>query len=71
MIKARLDADDGEQIALIGLSGENMARLMADEPIDFNLSEVGLPPQRVWIIGGSTEDVIADRLRKTTRPKLG
>lgn len=70
MIKARLETSDGP-IVLIGLSGENMARLMADEPIDFNLSDIGLPPQRVWIIGGSTEDVIAQRLVEQTRPKPG
>lgn len=68
MIKARLETSDGP-VVLIGLSGENMARLMADEPIEFNLSDIGLPPQRVWIIGGSTEDVIAQRLVAQTRLK--
>lgn len=69
MIKARLETRDGS-IVLIGLSGENMARLMADEPIDFNLSDIGLPSQRVWIIGGSTEDVIAERLQAyVTKPR--
>jgi hypothetical protein len=54
---------DGKPLVLIGLSGENMARLMADEPIRFNLADLGMPPTVVLIVGGRTEDDIANRLR--------
>lgn len=48
---------------LLGLSGENVTRLMADEPIKFNLAELGLPPMVVVIVGGRTEDAIVAQLR--------
>jgi hypothetical protein len=48
---------------LLGLSGENVTRLMADEPIRFDLAELGLPPMLVVIVGGRTEDAITEQLR--------
>lgn len=58
MIKALITMD-GERVAILGLSGENMARLMADEPILIDLIELGLPSQKVLIVGGKDEDTIA------------
>jgi hypothetical protein len=55
---------NGRPLVLIGLSGENMARLMSDEPIRFDLAELGLPPTVVLIVGGRTEDDIAANLRE-------
>lgn len=55
--------DGTTTIAVIGLSGENMARLMADEPILLNLAEFGLPAQDILIIGGKDEDTIEATLR--------
>jgi hypothetical protein len=49
-------------IVILGLSGENMTRLMADEPIVLNLADLGLPAQRIVIIGGRTEADIAVQL---------
>ena len=62
MIKATLHSADGSVTALIGLSGENMARLMSDEPILFDLADLGLSPQKIVIIGGKDEQAIADQL---------
>lgn len=58
MIKAAGRAGDGTPLVILGLSGENMTRLMAKEPIRFNLAEVGLPSTVVVIVGGRTEDEI-------------
>lgn len=64
MIKA-VGRDGDKPMVLIGLSGENMTRLMADEPIKFDLAELGLPPCTVLIVGGRTEDAIYEQLRTT------
>lgn len=58
MIKARGQTGDGTPLVVLGLSGENVARLMAKEPIRLNLADLGLPPTVVVIIGGRTEDEI-------------
>lgn len=64
MIKAVLrNKVAGEQIAVLGLSGENVARLMAGEPITLDLADLGLPPQRIAILGGRTEADIEHDLR--------
>ena len=52
-------------LVVIGLSGENMTRLLADEPITFDLAELGLPSTIVLIVGGRTEDAIAEQLRSS------
>lgn len=61
MIKA-VGKADGKPMLLLGLSGENMTRLMADEPIKFDLAELGLPAMVVVIIGGRTESAIMAQL---------
>ncbi|RCG19075.1 hypothetical protein DQ384_37995 [Sphaerisporangium album] len=73
MIKASGTTTDGAPLVIIGLSGENMTRLMADEPITFNLTELGLPDVRVLIVGGRTEETIAAKLGqiRTTRTRGG
>lgn len=64
MIKATGKTGDGRPMVLLGLSGENVTRLMADEPIQFDLAELGLPPMVVVIVGGRTEDAITEKLRE-------
>lgn len=64
MIKAVLrNKNDGGRMAVLGLSGENVTRLMAGEPILLDLAELGLPPQRIVIVGGRTEADIEHDLR--------
>lgn len=63
MLKARGATTDGRPLLLLGLSGENMTRLMADEPIRLELAELGLPSIQVVIIGGRTERAMLDQLR--------
>lgn len=62
MIKAAGRAGD-KPLAILGLSGETMARLMSDEPIQLNLADLGLPEVIVLIVGGRTEASIVDDLR--------
>lgn len=64
MIKGYLDTARGRAI-FIGLSRQNMERLLHDEPIVFDLSEIGLPEQEVVIMGGETEDAISKKLSET------
>lgn len=64
MIKARGRTPLGTDLVLLGLSGENVARLAADEPIRLNLSELGLPAIEVVIVYGKTEDSIKARLEQ-------
>lgn len=58
MIKAVVRDRQGP-LVLLGLTGENVTRLMADEPVLVNLAELRLPPLRIALIGGRTEaDII-------------
>jgi len=58
MIKALLSTGDGEKVVLLGITPENMVRLMNDEPILVDLAELGLPAQKVVIVGGATPELI-------------
>jgi hypothetical protein len=72
MIKATVyDDHNPDPLVILGLSGENMTRLMADEPILLNLADVGLPAQRIAIIGGRTEADIAKQLTEHFGPARG
>lgn len=63
MIKALGRTGDGRPLLILGLSGENVTRLMADEPISFDLEAMGLPACQLVIVGGRTEQAIMDQLR--------
>ena len=62
MIKAVREMN-GRPLLILGLSGENMTRLMADEPIKFDARQLGLDIE-VLIVGGRTEDAILQQLRQ-------
>jgi hypothetical protein len=50
----------GQPLMLIlGLSGENVTRLVAGEPIAFEAADLGLPEMTVVIMYGKTEADIA------------
>lgn len=58
MIKAGGQAATGEPLLLLGLSGENVSRLTAGEPIYIEprqLEELDLPPMAVVLVYGRTE----------------
>jgi hypothetical protein len=58
MIKARATTPLGLDLAILGLSAENVMRLTEGKPIKVNLSELGLPAIEVVIAYGDTEDSI-------------
>jgi hypothetical protein len=64
VIKGRGTRTDGGQVVVLGLSGENMTRLMADEPIVLNLKDMGLADIEVIILGGRTEEAMVVHLEK-------
>lgn len=68
MIKARLHDSSGRPIVLLGLSGENVTRLMADEPIPVDLAELGIPGLTVILISGRTEADITAQLEQRFGP---
>lgn len=63
MLNAAGRTADGRPLLMLGLSGENMTRLMAGEPIILEAEKFGLDPMQVLICGGRTEHDILDRLR--------
>ncbi|MET9122987.1 hypothetical protein [Streptomyces sp. NPDC004528] len=62
MIKALLREPNGRAVVVLGLSGENVTRLMADEPIVVQLAELGLQPMKIVLMGGRTEADITAQL---------
>ena len=65
MIKAAGKTALGLPVLLLGLSGENVTRLTAGEPIRISpqqMSQLGLPQMEVVIHYGRTEQAIVDEL---------
>jgi hypothetical protein len=52
----------GRRLMVLGLSGENVARLAAGEPILFDAAQLGFDGLDVLITYGRTEAVIAEVL---------
>ena len=62
MIKAASKTALGEHLLFLGLSGENITRLAAGEPIrvtSADMAALGLPPMVIAIHYGRTEEDIA------------
>lgn len=64
MIKGTGQTGDGRPLLVLGLTGENITRLMADEPILINLADMDLPDTQIIIIAGKTDEDIAKKLTK-------
>lgn len=66
MLKATSKMKDGRPLLLLGLDGENIARLMAKEPIQIDVGPLGdgMPELVIVITAGKTVEVLADDLRK-------
>lgn len=60
----------GGTLVFLGLSRENTRRLLADQPIRVRLQDLdaGLPEVTVILLGGETEEDIAEDLRVLERP---
>lgn len=66
MIKAATQTGLGVPLAFFGLSGENITRLVAGEPVRVKAAEMqqmGLPAVEVVIHYGRTEQDIVDEMR--------
>lgn len=65
MIKAVATQKDGSTAVFLGLSRENVDRLLANQPIAVKLRELhpDLPDLTVILLGGETEADIAEDLR--------
>jgi hypothetical protein len=66
VIKAVTKTALGEPLLFLGVSGENVTRLVAGEPIRITsaqLTELGLPPIVVVIHYGKTEQDILDEMK--------
>lgn len=63
MIKAR-GTMDGKPLMLLGLSRENINRLVQDKPISFDGSDLDFYGT-IMIIFGETEEAIAEALGET------
>jgi hypothetical protein len=61
VIKACGRDSAGRPVIFLGLTGENMTRLMADEPIRVDLADLGGPACVVVLIGGRTERAITEQ----------
>lgn len=60
MIKAVGADRRNRPILILGLSGENVTRMVAGEPLHLDTADVGLPQILVRIVyGGTEEDLLA------------
>lgn len=64
MIQAAGHLVNGKRLLIVGLDGENITRLLADEPIRIDTAGFGgLPPMSVWIVAAPGQDLLARRVR--------
>lgn len=66
MIKARSTTGFGTPLLFLGLSGENVTRLVAAEPIRItagDMQRLGLPAIEIVIHYGKTEQSIVDEIQ--------
>lgn len=64
MIKAVGEAG-GKRFLLIGLSDENIRRLINGQPIRFQLPEPLDPTSNVFIIAGTTEEIMMEQIKES------
>lgn len=64
MIQAAGTLVNGKRLLIVGLDGENITRLLADEPIRVDTARyLGLPPMSVWIVAAGRPELLAARVR--------
>jgi len=73
MIKARGKTQDGRDIIILGLSRENVNKLLEDQPIWVDTEAMGIPGgMHIAILGGETEEAIhADLSKHLKLPQPG
>jgi hypothetical protein len=63
MVRFTADAPDGKTLIGLGLSAENVKRLIAGAPISFDGKDIGLPMLDFLILFGTTEEDIGRMLK--------
>jgi hypothetical protein len=63
MIKLAAVGRNGQPVVVLGLSHENLARLLADEPIKVHMEDLDLPPMTVILFAGKDEDEMVEQMR--------
>lgn len=63
MVKAKR----GNQL-IIGLSDENLKRLQKDQPIKFNMADVGFPAIEIFIFNGKDEQTMYSMMKDAINP---
>jgi translation initiation factor 2 alpha subunit (eIF-2alpha) len=53
---------------ILGLSDENIERLKKDQPIKFNLQELGLPDYDVFIFTAKDEQAMYQMMKQSINP---
>lgn len=68
MIKALGRNGDGRPLLMLGLSGENMIRLMANEPVMIDMQAefegADVPAIHIMLVGGRDENAIMAALKE-------
>lgn len=67
MLNALGRASDGRPLIMLGLTGENITRLMAAEPIllDMHDDRFGVAPTQIMIVAARDEHILAAQLRSS------
>lgn len=69
MIKATGQRKGGKPFVLLGITGENVTRIVAGEPLKVNLNEVGLDDIEIAIVYGKTEEDLVAQIEPFTGPR--
>lgn len=65
MLKLRLNTkDDGAPIVILGITDENVTRLLAGDPIGLDLSELELPSIKVFVFHGKDEQALMEKFEE-------
>lgn len=68
MLKLAATTKDGKKLVGLGLSAENVARLVMGDEIVLDLDEFGLPGAQLLLFAGQTEEGMAAGLSELIGP---
>jgi hypothetical protein len=69
MIKATGTRGNGKPFVLVGITGENVTRIVAGEPLKINLGDVGLDDIEIAVVYGKTEAELVAQIEPFTGPE--
>jgi hypothetical protein len=71
MIQMVLDGRDGVPVVMLGLTRENIDRLLTGQPVFIRGAALGVPTVNIAITAGEDEKAILDALRDAGMPGIG